>query len=132
MLEKRKNKAFNDAKDIIVKNNLIFIEDIIANIGISKPTFYKYFKVGGEEFNELKRLLDRNRIDQKVSMRKKWFDSDAPALQMGLYKLLSTEEELIRLSNQYKIKEEDEDELNETDEAIKAIVGLINKKSDKK
>lgn len=132
MLEKRKEKAFEDAKDVIVKNNLIFIEDIIANIGISKTTFYQYFKVGGDELNELKRLLDRNRIDQKVSMRKKWFDSDAPALQMGLYKLLSTEEELIRLSNQYKIKEDDGDELNETDEAIKAIVGLISKKSDKK
>lgn len=132
MLEKRKEKAFEDAKDVIVKNNLIFIEDIIANIGISKTTFYQYFKVGGDELNELKRLLDKNRIDLKVSMRKKWFDSDAPALQMGLYKLLSTEEELIRLSNQYKIKEDDGDELNETDEAIKAIVGLINKKSDKK
>ncbi len=132
MLEKKKEKAFNDAKDVIVNNNLIFIEDIIANVGISKTTFYQYFKVGGEESNELKRMLDKNRIDQKVRMRKKWFDSDAPALQMGLYKLLSTEEELIRLSNQYKIKEEDEDELNETDEAIKAIVKLINSKSDKK
>lgn len=132
MLEKKKEKAFNDAKDVIVNNNLIFIEDIIANVGISKTTFYQYFKVGGEESNELKRMLDKNRIDQKVRMRKKWFDSDAPALQMGLYKLLSTEEELIRLSNQYKIKEEDEDELNETDEAIKEIVKLINSKSDKK
>lgn len=132
MLERRKKKAFEDAKEAIRKNKLVFVEDVVANVGISKTTFYDYFKVKGEEFAEFKRMLDKNRIDLKVSMRKKWFDSDAPALQMGLYKLLSTEEELIRLSNQYKIKEEDGDELNETDEAIKAIVGLINKKSDKK
>ena len=40
-----KNKIFEQAKEQVVKHNLYFIEDIIAYLPISKPTFYDYFKV---------------------------------------------------------------------------------------
>ena len=96
-----KKKLMDQAKLAIVKNRLFFIEDIIAYLPISKPTFYDYFKVDSNEFNELKELLDENRIVLKVGMRKKWYDSNAPALQLALMKLIATPEELRKLSMQH-------------------------------
>jgi hypothetical protein len=93
-----KKKIFEQAKQVIVKNKLYFIEDIVAYLPITKPTFYDYFKVDSDEFNELKELLETNKVELKVSMRSKWYNSDNPTLQMGLMKLLSTNEELKKLS----------------------------------
>ena len=93
-----KKKILEQAKEMIVKNKLFFIEDIVAYIPISKPTFYDYYPVGSDEFNELKGLLETNRTTLKVSMRSKWYTSNAPALQMALMKLIATPEELKKLS----------------------------------
>ena len=93
-----KKKIFNQAKEVIVKHKLFFIEDIVSFLPISKPTFYDYFKVGSNEFNALKELLEQNRVELKVSMRSKWYKSNAPALQMALMKLIATDDELRRLS----------------------------------
>ena len=52
--------------EAIKKNRLIFIEDVCAMIGISKPTFYDYFKVDSNDFNELSNLLNavKNHINK--------------------------------------------------------------------
>jgi hypothetical protein len=68
---------------------------------ISKPTFYDFFNPDSNELNELKGLLETNRTELKVSMRSKWYKSNAPALQMALMKLIATPEELKKLSMQY-------------------------------
>lgn len=96
-----RTKIFEQAKEMIVKHKLFFIEDIVAFLPISKPTFYEYFPVDSNEVNELKGLLETNRIELKVSMRSKWYKSNAPALQMALMKLIATPEELKKLSMQY-------------------------------
>jgi hypothetical protein len=95
--EKLKAKAI----EVITKNKLIFIEDVCAMLGISKPTFYDKFKVESYEYYELRDLLEENKIALKVSMRKKWFDSDNATLQMGLYKLCSNSEEHKLLQQNY-------------------------------
>jgi hypothetical protein len=96
-----RNKIFEQAKEVIVKHKLFFIEDIVAFLPISKPTFYEYFDINSNEFNELKELLETNRVSLKVSMRSKWYTSNAPALQMALMKLIATPEELKKLSMQF-------------------------------
>lgn len=96
-----RTKIFDQAKDVIVKHNLFFIEDIVAFLPCSKPTFYEFFPVDSNEFNELKDLLETNRTELKVSMRSKWYESNAPALQMALMKLIATPEELKKLSVNY-------------------------------
>lgn len=101
-----KQKIFEQAKEMIVKHKLFFIEDIVAFLPISKPTFYDYFKVDSDEFNELKELLELNRITLKVSMRSKWYTSNAPALQMALMKLIATPEELRKLSMTHQVQED--------------------------
>lgn len=91
-------KIFEQAKEVIVKKNLLFIEDVVAFLPIAKKTFYEYFPLDSNESNELKEFLETNKINIKVSMRSKWYESDNATLQMGLMKLISTNEELRKLS----------------------------------
>ena len=94
-------ELFEKAKDVIVKHKLFFIEDIVAFLPCSKPTFYEHFPIDSNEINELKELLELNRTELKVSMRSKWYKSNAPALQMALMKLICTDEERKKLAMQY-------------------------------
>ena len=94
-------KIFEQAKEMIVKHKLFFVEDIVAFLPCAKPTFYDMFPPDSNELNELKELLEQNRVTLKVSMRSKWYTSNAPALQMALMKLIASPDELRRLSMQY-------------------------------
>jgi hypothetical protein len=96
-----KSKIFEQAKEVTVKNKLFFIEDIVAFLPCSKNYFYDHFPPDSNEYDELKGLLETNRTELKVSMRSKWYKSNAPALQMALMKLIATPEELKKLSMQY-------------------------------
>lgn len=96
-----RKKIFEQAKEVIVKHKLFFIEDIVAFLPCAKQTFYDFFPVDSDELDELKELLNQNRTELKVSMRSKWYKSNAPALQMALMKLIATPEELKKLSMQY-------------------------------
>ena len=91
-------KIFNQAKEIIVKHKLFFIDDIVSFLPISRTTFYDW---NFDKSDELKSLLEINRTTLKVSMRSKWYTSNSPALQMALMKLIATPEELKKLSMQY-------------------------------
>ena len=93
-----RKKIFEQAKEMIVKHKLFFVEDIVAFLPCDKTTFYRFFEVNCNEYNELKDLLETNRTELKVSMRSKWYKSNAPALQMALMKLICTDEERKMLS----------------------------------
>jgi hypothetical protein len=92
---------FEKAKEQIVSKRLIFIEEVATFIGISKPTLYEHFPIDSNELNELKKLIEDNKITLKTSMRKKWYDSDNATLQMGLMKLIATPEEHKRLATNF-------------------------------
>ena len=94
-----RKKIFEQAKEAIVKHKLFFIDDIVAFLPIAKSTFYEW-KL--EQSEELKELLEQNRVELKVSMRSKWYKSNSPALQMALMKLIANKDELKRLSMQYQ------------------------------
>ena len=98
-----KAKVFEQAKEMIVKHKLFFIDDIIAFLPIAKSTFYEWKM---EQSDDLKALLEKNRIELKVSMRSKWYTSNAPALQMALMKLIASPEELRKLSMNHQVTEE--------------------------
>jgi hypothetical protein len=51
-----KNKIFEQAKEAIVKNKLFFIEDIVAFLPCDKTTFYRFFEVNCNEYNDYLRL----------------------------------------------------------------------------
>ena len=90
------------AEKAIKEHGLYFIEDVVAYLPCSKPTFYEHFPNESNDYKSIVELLEENRINDKVSMRKKWKDSDNATLQMGLMKLLSTDEERRRLAMEYR------------------------------
>ena len=96
-----RKKIFEQAKEMVVKHKLFFVEDIVAFLPCAKPTFYDFFPPDSNELNDLKELLEQNRTELKVSMRSKWYKSNAPALQMALMKLICNDEERKKLSMQY-------------------------------
>ncbi len=93
-----KAKIYEQAKEVTVKNKLFFIEDIVAFLPITKKTFYEYFPLQSDESNELKELLQINKTELKVGLRKKWFSSNNATLQMALMKLICSDEERKMLS----------------------------------
>lgn len=87
------------SKKVIEKYNLIFVEDLCAYLGISKDTFYKYTKeLSPNDFDAIKILLKMNMVKTKVGLRFKWEISDSAPLQLALYKLCATDEEIKKLS----------------------------------
>jgi hypothetical protein len=95
------NELYQKAIQAIKENNLFFIEDVIALLPCDKTTFYRHFDVKSNEYNTLKELIEDNRVNQKLKLRKKWADSDNATLQMGLMKLITTDEERKRLATSY-------------------------------
>ena len=119
---------FNTAIAQINKHKLFFIEDIIAFLPCSKPTFYEHFPNDSNYYKKMFEELEKNRTELKVSMRSKWYKSNAPALQMALMKLICTDEERKKLAMQYS-----ENENNHTIENfnIKDIITFKENVSDK-
>lgn len=107
-----KDEIFQKAKESVNKYKLIFIEEIVSFLPISKATFYEYFKIDSDELNELKSLIEDNKVSIKAALRKKWYDSDNATLQMALYKLSSSPEEHKRLSQTYTDHTTDGEKLN--------------------
>lgn len=99
---------FNTAIEQIKKHKLFFIEDIIAFLPCRKSTFYEHFPNDSNYYKRMFEELETNRVTLKVSMRSKWYTSNAPALQMALMKLIANPEELRRLSMNHQVTEEAE------------------------
>jgi len=101
-----RKKIFKQALKEIEENKLFFIEDLAAYIPIAKKTIYEWWPIDSNESNAIKEALDKNKTEIKVSMRNKWYKSDNPTLQMGLMKLIGTDEEAHRLNgSKQEIKE---------------------------
>jgi hypothetical protein len=96
-----KEKLFQQAKEAVLKNNLIFIEEIVSFLPCSKPTFYEYFPLDSNELNELKAIIEDNTINIKSGLRNKWYESDNPTLQIALYRLTSRDDEHRKLNQTY-------------------------------
>jgi len=96
-----KNKIFEQAKDAITKNNLFFIDDIVAFIPCSKATFYQFFPLNSDELNNLKDFLEENKVKTKSAIRAKLFKGNKAAELLALYRLICTGEERQMLNQQY-------------------------------
>lgn len=118
-----RKKIFEQAKEVIIKHKLFFIEDIVAFLPIAKKTFYEYFPLDSNESNELKRLLETNRTELKVSMRSKWYKSNAPALQMALMKLICSDDERKKLSMTYSDVTTDGEKINKM--SVEDVVSIM-------
>lgn len=96
-----KQDIFEKAKNAIQENELFFIEDVIAFIPCGKSYFYDTFLVDSDEMHTLKELLEANKVNKKVEIRKKLYKSDKAAELLALYRLICTKEEHQLLNQQY-------------------------------
>lgn len=96
-----RDKLYQQAETAIKENNLFFIEDIIAFIPCSKQTFYDYFPVGSDEMDDLKGLLEQNKIRTKSAIRAKLYKSPKASELLALYRLICTPEERKMLNQNY-------------------------------
>jgi hypothetical protein len=89
--------------EAINKHKLFFIEDIVAYLPCDKKTFYNH---NLHELPSIKEALTEVKVNLKVNMRSKWYRSENPTLQLALMKLVSTDEELRKLSMQHQVNED--------------------------
>lgn len=91
-------KLEKQALELIQSKRLFFIEDVVAFLPCTKGTFYNH-KL--HELDSIKTALETNIIEVKSSMRNKWYKSDNATLQVALMKLLASDVERKKLSQQY-------------------------------
>ena len=96
-----KGEIFEQAKEAIEKNNLFFVEDIVAFLPCVRSTFYDYFPDGSDELDTIKEKLGQNKIKTKSSIRAKLYKSEKAAELLALYRLICTNEERQMLNQNY-------------------------------
>jgi hypothetical protein len=96
-----KKKLYEQAIEAIEKNNLFFVDDIVAFLPCGKTWWYQNFPADSEEMNNLKRLLDINKTKTKSAIRAKLFKSDKAGELLALYRLIADEDERQKLNQQY-------------------------------
>ena len=89
----------NDIVECIKKHNIFTIEMIFTFYsGISRSQFYE---LSLNKSDTIKNTLDDNKNRTKHSMLSKWYKSNNATLQMGLMKLIGTDEERKKLSQNH-------------------------------
>ena len=84
---------------VIKDNNLYVITDIFSfYTGCSRKTFYDHEL---HKSDNIKKAIDDNKIKTCQSLKKKWFESDNPTLQIALFKTICSDDNLRRLSQSY-------------------------------
>jgi len=92
---------YNQSLKVIENNSLLFIEDVVAYLGISRTTFYDYFPLNSDRMNTIKTMLESNKVSMKVALREKMFRSKNSTLNLALYKLICSDDERKLLSMKY-------------------------------
>ena len=91
-------KLFDKAMAIAKQDGVYFIEDIVALLPCSKPTFYAHFTDDSNELNAIKEQLAENKVSAKVRIRMKLENGEKAAELIALYKLIANDEERKALS----------------------------------
>jgi hypothetical protein len=97
-----KSKIFEQAKEAIQKHKLFFMDEVPDFLPCSRSTFYDYFPDGSDELDTFKSLIAINKTEIKTALRSKWYKSNAPALQLALYKLIASPDEHRSLQMNYQ------------------------------
>lgn len=95
-VEENKTRIYEMALQILERNeDILFVRDLIAALPIGKDSFYTYYPVGSDRFDNLKRLIGNNGVKVKKKLRKLWLDEETTSSsgQIFLYKLLADDDE---------------------------------------
>lgn len=86
----------------IERNNLFFMQDVYAYLGISHDSFYRFFPTESERYETIKDRLNKNKMKVKVSIRSKLHKGQNTAALLALYKLICTDDERRALAMEYR------------------------------
>jgi len=92
-----REKIFALALETIPQEQCVTISELMVCLPISHQTFYDW---GFDKSDELKKLIEAEKIKIKKHMRRNWRNSDNATLQIAEFKLISTDSELERLNTQ--------------------------------
>lgn len=95
-----KDKIYKEALELSKKMGFFFVQDLIDYLCISKSSFYEFYPDGSDELDTLKENLYKNRITQKIHLRKRLSDGNGTEL-IALYKLIGNDEERKALSTNW-------------------------------
>lgn len=93
-----RNAIFEQAIKEAESKQLIWIEELVACLGIAKSTFYVYFPDGSDESNAIKAIISKNRVILSLVNRRNMLKSNNSTCMVALAKILGTEEEAHRLN----------------------------------
>jgi len=93
----KKDELAEIAIKAITSKKLVFMDEVYAYLPCSRATFYNH-KL--EELDSIKGAIEKNRVDLKVGLRKKWYESENATVQIALYKLIGSEDESDRINSQ--------------------------------
>jgi hypothetical protein len=92
--EENKKKVYKICIDTLEKEDVTTIEDLVTFLPIGRDTFYTYFPTDSEEFDIIKRAINKRKVKTKQLLRKVWKSPHAaPAERIFYYKLLANKEE---------------------------------------
>ena len=98
-----------------IKENprVVFNQDVYSVLGISSSTYYRYFPIDSEEYQQIQDALDINKTNMKMVIRDRLAESKSPAALLSLYRLVATKEERDSL-NSYRMEEIEAKNQNKT------------------
>ena len=111
-------KLENNCINAIIKNNIMFFDEIFIDTDITASEFY-FFEL--EKSEKIKDLIEINRARLKRDLRQKWLDSTNATLNAALYKLVCTEEEKRALSSSSSTKNTQNNDICTQEEYLKSL-----------
>jgi hypothetical protein len=92
--EENRRKVYKICLETLEKEDVTTIEDLVTFLPIGRDTFYTYFPTDSEEFDIIKRAINKRKVKTKQLLRKVWKSPHAsPAERIFYYKLLANKEE---------------------------------------
>jgi hypothetical protein len=92
--EENRKKVYKICLETLEKEDVTTIEDLLTYLPISKETFYRYYPTESNEYDIIKRAIEKRKAKTKQLLRKVWKSPHAsPAERIFYYKLLANKEE---------------------------------------
>lgn len=96
------DELYEKALKEIEQKHLFFMQDVYAHLGISHDSFYRFFPTESERYETIKKAIEKEKVNVKVSIRSKLHKGNQTAGLLALYKLICTDEERKALAMEYK------------------------------
>ena len=65
-------KVYKLCLETLEKEDVTTIGDLVTYLPISKETFYQYYPIGSDEFDIIKRAIEKRKMKTKQLLRKVW------------------------------------------------------------